>query len=85
MSVLDYFLFIAIFSIWAILIINVILTISGYVYYLRWTRRPAPELPDDVPFVTIMVPAHNEGIVIVKTVLALLAFDYPPDRDHCDQ
>ena len=80
MSVLDYLLFIAIFSIWAILIVNVILTISGYIYYLRWSKRPAPELPEAVPFVTIMVPAHNEGVVIVKTVLALLAFDYPKDR-----
>lgn len=76
---LDFFLFIAIFSIWAILIVNIILTIAGYVYYLRWSKQPAPELPAKVPFVTIMVPAHNEGIVIVKTVLSLLSFDYPQD------
>ncbi len=77
---LDFFLFIAIFSIWAILIVNIILTVAGYIYYLRWVRKPAPVLPKDPPFVSIMVPAHNEGIVIVKTVMALLAFDYPPDR-----
>lgn len=27
-----------------------------------------------------MVPAHNEGIVIVRTVEALLNFNYPQDR-----
>ena len=27
----------------------------------------------------IVVPAHNEGIVIVKTVQALLNFNYPHD------
>ncbi len=27
-----------------------------------------------------MVPAHNEGVVIVRTVLSLLNFDYPHDR-----
>lgn len=30
--------------------------------------------------VSVMVPAHNESIVIRKTVLALLNFDYPEDR-----
>ncbi len=80
MTILDGCLFVAIFAIWSILIVNVILTIAGYVYYLRWVRRKPPELPAQPPFVTIMVPAHNEGIVIVKTVLALLAFDYPPAR-----
>ena len=30
--------------------------------------------------VSVMVPAHNESIVIRKTVLALLNFDYPKDR-----
>lgn len=46
------------------------------------TRSPKPDknLPEEIPFVTVMVPAHNEGIVIVKTVLSLLSFDYPHDR-----
>lgn len=79
-SILDFFLFLSILAIWGILIVNMVLTVSGYVFYLRWAHTPAPTLPDEPPFVTIMVPAHNEGIVIVKTVLALLAFDYPHDR-----
>nr|WP_196246302.1 glycosyltransferase family 2 protein [Lacticaseibacillus zhaodongensis] len=82
MNILDFCLFISILAIWGVLIVNVILTIAGYTYYLRWTRRPKPSLAglQEVPFVSIMVPAHNEGIVIVKTVLALLQFDYPHDR-----
>ena len=80
MSVLDFFLLIAIISIWGILIVNLILTIAGYTWYLKQAGKPDPQLPADVPFVSIMVPAHNEGIVIVKTVLALLSFDYPHDR-----
>ncbi|AVK64529.1 glycosyl transferase family 2 [Lactobacillus sp. CBA3606] len=77
---LDGFLFVAIVAIWGILVINVILTIAGYANYLQKNRQPAPELPAEVPFVSIMVPAHNEGIVIVKTLQALLNFDYPHDR-----
>lgn len=34
-SVLDYFLFLAVLSIWGILVVNVILTIAGYVNYLQ--------------------------------------------------
>lgn len=79
-SILDISLFIAIISIWGIMIVNVILTIAGYTYYLNWNKTPAPKLEEDVPFVSIMVPAHNEGIVIVKTVQSLLAFDYPSDK-----
>lgn len=79
-TILDFFLFLSVLSIWAILIVNVILTIAGYVYYIKWSRSPKPKLGENPPFVTIMVPAHNEGVVIVKTVLALLDFDYPQDR-----
>ncbi|EJF34784.1 group 2 glycosyl transferase [Weissella koreensis KCTC 3621] len=79
-SILDIALFIAIISIWGIMIVNVILTIAGYIYYLNWTNTPAPQLKNETPFVSIMVPAHNEGIVIVKTVQSLLAFDYPADK-----
>lgn len=35
---------------------------------------------DEYPFVSIMVPAHNESVVIRRTVRALLNFDYPHDR-----
>ncbi len=47
---------------------------------MRQSSKPTPQLPDKVPFVSILVPAHNEGIVIVKTVLSLLSFDYPQDK-----
>ena len=80
MSVLDGFVFVAILAIWGILVVNLILTMAGYTQYLKDVRTPAPPLPKQVPFVTVMVPAHNEGVVIVKTVLALLNFDYPHGR-----
>lgn len=80
MSVLDYFVFISIIVIWGILAVNLVLTVAGYTQYLKDVRTPAPILPDQAPFVSVMVPAHNEGIVIVRTVLSLLNFDYPHDR-----
>lgn len=76
----DYLLLIATLSIWSLLLINVVLIIAGYLYYIKTEAAPPPEINGDPPFVSIMVPAHNEGIVIVKTVEALLRLDYPHDR-----
>lgn len=80
MSVLDILLMLAVVSIWSILVINLLLTLAGYSWYLHHVKRDEPKLPENPPFVSILVPAHNEEIVIVKTVLSLLSFDYPHDR-----
>lgn len=81
MSLYDYLLLFSTFSIWTLLLLSIILTLAGYIYYLRWAKTPLPTLDEKTtPFVSIMVPAHNEGIVIVRTVEALLHFDYPQDR-----
>ncbi|GAX00693.1 hypothetical protein C5L25_000471 [Secundilactobacillus silagei JCM 19001] len=79
-SILSSLLFVAIIAIWGILIVNLVLTIAGYYYYLNWCRTAPPTLPAKVPFVSILVPAHNEGKVLLKTVQALLKFDYPQER-----
>lgn len=71
---------VAIIAIWGTLIINLILTVAGYTWYLQEAPKPDKQLPEKIPFVTVMVPAHNEGIVIVKTVLSLLSFGYPHDH-----
>lgn len=61
---------------WAILTI-------GAVSYARHAERDAQRLRGQAlpytPFVSIMVPAHNEAEVIEDTVRALAAFDYPRD------
>ena len=80
MNVFDYLMLINIFLIWSLLFVNIVLIVAGYVYYLKVEKEPLPEITGEHPFVSIMVPAHNEGVVIVKTVAALLAFDYPWDR-----
>jgi cellulose synthase/poly-beta-1,6-N-acetylglucosamine synthase-like glycosyltransferase len=71
---------IAVICIWSLLLVNVVLIIAGYLYYIQGENESVPEIVGEAPFVTIMVPAHNEGKVIVKTVEALLALDYPRDR-----
>lgn len=79
LSLVDYLFLFSLVSIWAILLINIILAISGYTYYLKSLKFKDEKL-EEYPFVSILVPAHNEGKVIGKTVQSLLAFDYPLDK-----
>lgn len=80
MVIADYLALFAVICIWGLLLINIVLIVAGYVYYLKNEARKTPDIPEYVPFISVMVPAHNEGKVIVKTVESLLAFDYPKDR-----
>ncbi|MGL4849533.1 MAG: glycosyltransferase family 2 protein [Clostridium sp.] len=75
--------YLAIYSlivIWIIIFINVILVIAGYVYYEKLQKVSMKEELSYYPFVSVMVPAHNEAVVIEKTVRALLNLSYPHDR-----
>ncbi|SFB46601.1 Glycosyltransferase, catalytic subunit of cellulose synthase and poly-beta-1,6-N-acetylglucosamine synthase [Cohnella sp. OV330] len=80
MTPFDILMLISVICIWSLLLVNVALIVAGYLFYLQTDRQPVPALPDTPPFVSIMVPAHNEGVVIVKTVESLLALNYPHDR-----
>lgn len=79
MAPIDIALLVALICIWLLLLINVLLIIGGYLYYMETEKRPALVMTE-FPMVSIMVPAHNEGVVIVRTLLSLLALDYPHDR-----
>lgn len=79
LSIVDYFFLFSLVSIWAILFINILLAISGYTFYLKNLDFKDEKL-EEYPFVSILVPAHNEGKVIGKTVESLLLLDYPMDK-----
>src|SRR5690554_5374793 len=55
---------------------------GGLCYWLLWERRwhwrpdPAPLVPG-VPFVTILIPCHNEARNAEDTIQAALTQDYP--------
>ncbi len=69
----------AFICIWLMLLVNVVLVCAGYVYYYKCENRNVV-ITEDFPMVSIMVPAHNEGKVIVRTLLSLLDFNYPKDK-----
>ena len=53
---------------------------TAVLFRLRWedSATPVTSRPDaDLPFVSVLVPAHNESTVIVGSVSAMLQLDYP--------
>ncbi|WP_373598159.1 glycosyltransferase [Paraclostridium bifermentans] len=79
LTITDYLFLLSLVSIWIILFVNIVLAICGYIYYLK-NMKFKDERLEEYPFVSIMVPAHNEGKVIGKTVESLLLLDYPKDK-----
>ncbi|WFR55074.1 glycosyltransferase [Anaerocolumna sp. AGMB13025] len=70
----------SIYVIWILMTINIVLSIGGYIYYSRVKKTDGHIETAVYPMVSVLVPAHNESIVIQKTVRALLNFDYPSDK-----
>lgn len=64
-----------------ILLLNIVLTISGYIYYLK-SQKMTFKIIDEAnyPTVSILVPAHDEEMVIAKTVKSILLLNYPKDK-----
>lgn len=80
MTFLDVLALYSIFAIWGLLFMNILLSMGGFVYIMRTYRTDGHKSIAGYPMVTVMVPAHNESIVIRKTMEALLKFDYPKDK-----
>jgi cellulose synthase/poly-beta-1,6-N-acetylglucosamine synthase-like glycosyltransferase len=80
--VLNYTFVFSVVVIWFMLGYQFILFMLGYLYGFRAQRRrqeieqACPELPE----ISIMIPAHNEGMVIAKTLDALLNLHYPLEK-----
>lgn len=63
--------------IYPVLIYYLILTVAGLLYNSKFEW---PETPDELPSVTVLIPARNEGLVIRDTLLAMAHLDYPKDK-----
>ncbi|MGL5916299.1 MAG: glycosyltransferase family 2 protein, partial [Culicoidibacterales bacterium] len=72
------------FSMWFSIILALVLMVGSIAHYyleLR-TQIEFPENTAHLPTVTILVPAHNEGIVISTTVRRILNLNYPKEKLH---
>lgn len=71
----------AVILIWFMIAYQLVLTIAGFLQHqrARRERRQAEAMNFDWPAVSILIPAHNEDVVIARTLDAMLALDYPAD------
>lgn len=66
---------------WLILFYHVILTIGGYRHFVKTLTTFDPDIRlDEYPMITVLIPAHNEEMVIGRTVDAMSRLIYPKDR-----
>jgi cellulose synthase/poly-beta-1,6-N-acetylglucosamine synthase-like glycosyltransferase len=79
----DAVFLLAVTVIWFMIGYQALLFFKGYQYFHR-TRHSGPfepAVPDsDLPGVSILVPCHNEELVIADTIAALFALKYPAER-----
>jgi cellulose synthase/poly-beta-1,6-N-acetylglucosamine synthase-like glycosyltransferase len=79
---IDVLFITSVLLIWFMLMYQFVLAFAGYLYS-RESRREQLKLernPVDLPCVSILIPAHNEELVIERTITTLLASDYPKEK-----
>jgi cellulose synthase/poly-beta-1,6-N-acetylglucosamine synthase-like glycosyltransferase len=71
----------SVFLIWFMLVYQFILTFAGYLYSRQSARekRAVDHQHLKLPGISILIPAHNEDIVIEKTIETILGSEYPHD------
>ncbi|PYV13440.1 MAG: glycosyl transferase family 2 [Acidobacteria bacterium] len=80
--IVDYIFVFCVIIIWFMLGYQFILFLLGFLYGFRAERqrRRLEASAAELPAISLMIPAHNEGIVITQTLEAMLRLDYPPER-----
>jgi cellulose synthase/poly-beta-1,6-N-acetylglucosamine synthase-like glycosyltransferase len=75
----DFILLFSIISIW-IAVTEAIVIMIGAIRFMRRQNKSKvifPKSMDDFPTVTVLVPAHNEEIVVAITAEHILRLNYP--------
>jgi cellulose synthase/poly-beta-1,6-N-acetylglucosamine synthase-like glycosyltransferase len=80
--IINSFFVLSVIIIWFMLGYQFLLFLQGYLYgfsALKEKKRLA-EKEMDLPAISIMIPAHNEGIVIVETLESMARLEYPEGK-----
>lgn len=81
MAFIDKLFLFSMISIWILLITNIILLIFGYRFSEDLQKRKLEIVTElkTFPQISILIPAHNEEMVIYRTLIAMINLDYPKD------
>ncbi len=79
---LSFLFVVAVILIWFTIAYQFILTVFGYLNYVRSMRekRTIDNQSFDYPSCSILIPAHNEEKVISATIESMLRLNYPPEK-----
>lgn len=75
-------LYLSLFLIWGMLFYHAFLMVGGYFHSLRYKKfdRELPNHPKSYPTVSILIPAHNEELVIKNTIESMIQLNYPKHK-----
>ena len=75
-------LYFSLFLIWGMLFYHAFLMFGGYLHSLRYKKFNVfiDKEMDQFPTVSILIPAHNEDVVIEQTIQSMVQLNYPKDR-----
>jgi cellulose synthase/poly-beta-1,6-N-acetylglucosamine synthase-like glycosyltransferase len=65
--------------IWFMLVYQFVLFLLGFLYSRRVEREKSRISVDEseLPSISILIPAHNEALVLDHTLTAITSFEYP--------
>jgi cellulose synthase/poly-beta-1,6-N-acetylglucosamine synthase-like glycosyltransferase len=78
---INYIFVFSVIIIWFMLGYQFMLFLLGYLYGFQSDRQRRKLEQDnlELPKISLMIPAHNEGLVITQTLESLLQLNYPAD------
>jgi cellulose synthase/poly-beta-1,6-N-acetylglucosamine synthase-like glycosyltransferase len=81
-TLIDAAFVVSVVLIWFMLVYQFVLSLLGFVYshLTRRERRGFEADVIDLPSISLLIPAHNEGVVLDRTLEAMAELDYPTDR-----
>ncbi len=83
MTTIDLIFILSFVGIWMAQIFWIVLSFGAFGYMrsvVGERERLLANLPDDLPGVSVLIPAHNEAVVIEETLIAMARLDYPAER-----
>lgn len=78
----DLLIYISLFLIWMMLFYHAFLMFGGYFHFLKYKKfkEQFPMTQESYPKVSILIPAHNEEIVIEDTLESMVQLNYPKEK-----
>ncbi|MFZ4706263.1 MAG: glycosyltransferase [Bacteroidales bacterium] len=82
MSILETIFLVSVILIWFMIGYQFIFSLFGYINFVKSMKekRIVDLKTFDFPSCTIMIPAHNEELVIANTIESMLRLEYPKDK-----